>query len=359
MKHFIKKAVALGILIGVSSIAYSQEAVVQQSPSDMTSNEEDRLGSTVKSIDENYLKNLYQENGSFGYDSFDYDYLLDEPINIEQVKDFTHPFLQKRMSELTPEDKKRIIKSIADENSRQLRLNSILNVAMQYGVESALYYRGKEFQRFLDENQASLMQSFNYEMLMLGNGKIKPAVIDKVDYSLATEDKRTQRKIKTQYKLVEQSELVQDAPSYVDFFVNLNFKKPKTPNKYLIPVENDEKRAWRRGVELGWVEGVQQADQIIQHDTRSLLRNYLGSIRFHILLKMNVVTEPTAIETTIGTTASGNVLNVGESVYELVNLPNFNDKELEWNALPLIDDIFDELSEATLQELTMEIQETF
>lgn len=350
------KTSSLALAVMVTFSAASQEAVVQQSPSEMTVNESNRLNSTVRSIDENYLKELYRANGEFGHSTFDYDYLLDEPININEVRDFTHPFLKKRISELTPEDKTRIIKSISDENSKQLRLNSILNVAMQYGVESALYFRGKEFQKkILDQNEAKLMQAFNYEILMLGNGKIKPAVIDKVDYSIQTEDRRTQRKIKTQYKLVEQSELVIDAPSHVDFFVNLNFRKPKAPNKYLIPVQEDEKEAWRRGSELGWSEGIQQADQIIQHNTRSLLRHYLGSIRFHILLKMNVVTEPTAVETTIGTTASGNVLNVGESVYELVDLPNFNDNEMEWSALPLIDDIFDELSQSTLDEMFVEL----
>ena len=354
---FKKSSLALTIILSFS--VASQEAVVQHPPSEMTVNEQSRLSSTVKSIDDNYLNELYRENGEFGHSTFDYDYLLDEPINIDEVKDFSHPFLKKRISELTPDDKARIIKSIADENSKQLRLNSILNVAMQYSVESALYFRGKEFQKKLTQNEAQLMQAFNYEMLMLGNGKIKPAVIDKVDYSIQTEDKRTQRKIKTQYKLVEQSELVLDAPSHVDFFVNLNFRKPKSPNKYLIPVQDDEKEAWRRGVELGWSEGIQQADQIIQHDTRSLLKHYLGSIRFHILLKMNVVTEPTAVETTIGTTASGNVLNVGESVYELVNLPNFNDREMEWSALPLIDDIFDELSNSTLDEMLVELDANF
>lgn len=359
MKHFILKAVATAILLSTTSGAYAEDKVVQQSPEDMTKNEEARLSNTVKSIDQNYLKKLYSENGSFGQNSFDYDYLMDEPINIDQVKDFTHPFLQKRMSELTDEDKKRIIKSVNDESSKQLRLNSIINVAMQYGIESALYFRGKEILSFLNENEAKLVQAFNYKMLMLGNGKIKPAVIDKVDYSLTNEDKRTQRKIKTQYKLIEQSELVQGAPSHMDFFTNVNFSKPKAPNKYLIPVKSDEKEAWRRGSVLGWVEGIQQADLIIQHDTRSLLRNYLGSIRFHILLRMNAVTEPTAKETTIGTTASGNVLNVGESVYELVHLANFNDKEMEWHALPIIDDIFDELSDSTIEELTLEILETF
>ena len=124
-------------------------------------------------------------------------------------------------------------------------------------------------------------------------------------------------------------------------------------------MESDEKRTWRRGVELGWVEGIQQADQIIQHDTRTLLKDYLGSIRFHILMRMNVVTEPTAVETTIGTTSSGNILNVGESVYEIVTLPDFNDKEMEWKALPLIDDIFDELSEMTIEEMTLELHEIF
>ena len=68
---------------------------------------------------------------------------------------------------------------------------------------------------------------------------------------------------------------------------------------------------------------------------------------------------PTAVETTIGTTSSGNILNVGESVYEIVTLPDFNDKEMEWKALPLIDDIFDELSEMTIEEMTLELHEIF
>ena len=120
----------LAILVSFSAI--SQEAVIQQEPSEMTTNENDRLSNTVKSIDNNYLRELYRKNGEFGQSTFDYDYLLDEPINIDEVRDFTHPFLKKRMSELTQEDKDKIIKSVSDENSKQLRLNSILNVAMQY-----------------------------------------------------------------------------------------------------------------------------------------------------------------------------------------------------------------------------------
>jgi hypothetical protein len=349
----------LSFLAFASVAQESSPLVVEQPKGELSEQEQRTLDNTVRSLDVNYLNTLYKSNGSYGKQNFSYDYLLDRPLNMVEIREFNHPYLNKTLDEITVADKMQIIESIKSERAKDMRQNSVRNVAMRYATQSALYHRGQEFLTILKEFEPLLMQDFNFEALMLAKGKIQPAVIDKVDFSRMVEDERTQRQIKTSYVLVQQSRIVEDEPKYIDFFNNLNFTVPNAPNKFLIPVSDEEKMAWRRGVEIGWVEGIKQADRIIQHDIRKLVRYFIGSVRFHILMRMNVLTAPTLKESTIGTTSNGTVLNVGESVFEITNLPSFNDKEMTWIALPELDDIFAELERSTVDELMSELNSEF
>lgn len=352
----------LTLIVFISGSAIAQEnspLIVEQGAKDLTEVEKRTLESTVQSLDVNYLNDLYTQNGVYGKQSFSYDYLLDKPLNMLEIREFSHPYLNKTLDEITVADKLRIIESIKSDRAREMRSNSVRNVAMRYATQSALYFRGQEFLEILKSYEPYMMQTFDFESLMLEGGKIQPAVIDKVDFSRRIENERTQRQIKTSYVLTQQSRIVEDEPNYLDFFNNLNFAKPAPPNKFLIPVSDNEKHAWRRGVEIGWSEGIKQADRIIQHNIRKLLRHYIGSVRFHILMRMNVVTAPTLEESTIGTTARGKYLNVGESVFELTNLPSFNDEEMTWVVLPELDDIYAELESKTIEALTNELNSDF
>ena len=45
-------------------------------------------------------------------------------------------------------------------------------------------------------------------------------------------------------------------------------------------------------------------------------------------------------------------VNIGESVFEITDLPRFNDNEMTWIALPQVDDIFEKLTEDDVRSLS-------
>jgi len=316
------------------------------------------LENNSRSMSENVLSKLYDMHGTKGQDTFNYDYLIKRPMKLGELVDFKHPYLDRHVSQLTPSQMDEIRDSVRSDQGKKARYNAILNVAMKYGMESGLYKTTQDFLDFLREDESHLMQSFNYESMMLGGGKIRPAVIDKIGYSERVEDRRTVRKKKARYEIIRQAQVVLKAPTYMDFFKNLTAPRPKAPQIYLMPVTDLEREAWSKGIINGWAEGVRYANEIIEYDVQELFRDFIGTNRYLMMSDANLVTKPTFKETTVGTNAEGNSMNVGESVFEITSLPQFNDNELGWIALPEVEDIFSILTQEEVDRLTKEFIES-
>ncbi len=54
----------------------------------------------------------------------------------------------------------------------------------------------------------------------------------------------------------------------------------------------------------------------------------------------------------------GNVVNIGEGIFEITEMPQLNDYSGEWIALPIVDDIFDKLSDKEINKLMNELYES-
>jgi hypothetical protein len=351
----MKRILLTSIIACVCSFA--SYADVEKKNYKLTTDESRVLENNKKSMSTNILAELYETHGHKGVDTFSYEYLLGDPMKLNELVDFKHPFLQRHLSQISEDEMDEIKQSVLEKKSRKARHNAILNLSMKYGMESALYKRTHDFMIYLRSKEALMMQAFNYKALMLGGGKIRPAVVDKVDYVEKIEDKRTVRKYKNKYHLARQAEVVLTTPTYLDFFTNLSVPKPKAPQIYLLPVTEEERTVWGRGIINGWIQGMRYADDIIQHDIRELFRDFIGSNRYLMMTRAKIMTLPTYEETTVGTNSNGTSMNVGESVFEITSMPRFNDNELGWIALPEVDDIFNILTDEEVERLTAEILE--
>lgn len=341
----------------VSLPVLAQEASEKVTPDDepyaLNEKEQKRLERLSDRRRVEALQKLYEDTAQSGKIKFDHSYLIDKPMTLEEVKELNHPYFTALYNDISAYDKEIIEESVTKDGFKSARYQAILNIAMQYGMQAGDHYTTNHyFERFKNELYPGLSQAFPFQALMLADGKIKPALIEEIGYTSRIEDKRTRRDIKKRYEIAEQAEVIHTSPTIMDFFITLRSKRPKLPTAMLLPANESEMEQWRKGVLSGWTEGVKQASMSTRHHVRNLIRTFYGYLRFHELHDKGMITMPTYQNLTVGTTSRGDLVNIGETVFEITELPQINGDEQEWIALPQIDDIFNKLTEEDVNALS-------
>ncbi|MBE8232152.1 MAG: hypothetical protein HAW67_00340, partial [Endozoicomonadaceae bacterium] len=186
----------IGICLLSALLASPTFAVVDEDET-LTNKQEKRVLTSKKENSlPKLLKQLYSTHAVNGENSFSHELSTTPPFKLNDLIDLRHPIIKKAISKLTESDLEDIRESIREEKIRKRRVNTILNIAIQFGMESAIFDRTSEFMFQLKDNETALMQTFNYKSLMLAEGKIRPAVIDKVDYTERLDGKRGIHKVK-------------------------------------------------------------------------------------------------------------------------------------------------------------------
>lgn len=352
---FIKNSIFFASFILLSTSALS-EISVDKDATKLSLEEQQTLERNSDSYRINVLKNLYVQNSRNGLMSVDKTYLIKEPMSFKEISDFSHPYLNIMVSQLTKKERDDIQESIREENAKQGRYQAIINTAMKFAMDSAFHHETRMYHdSLMGEYYHNLSQVFPFASLMLENGKIKPPLIEEVPYTATIEDKRTIRYIRKRFRIAEQSEVILRPPTFIDEFSNLLTPRPKAPNIYMLPIDDEELKYWQKGVLNGWVQGVKLAHKVIRSNIRMTARRNLGYIRFHIIADRGIVSMPDSNNVAVGTNSRGDVVNIGESVFEIVRLPTLNDSEQDWIAIPQVDDIFNELTDEDVAELTDEL----
>lgn len=307
----------------------------------------------------NTLRKMYSENAVNGSVVFGDTYLIEKPITLRETVDFEHPALKTKLSQLDEKERDEILEAVEEEAAKQDRYKSIMNEGAKFGMSAGMHSTAMYlYDLYKNVYYDSLAQVFPYYILMLENGKIKPALIDEVGHQQTKTDKRTLSSIKRRFRIAEQAEVVLKPPTYINFFENLLLiPKPKVPSVYYMPINEEELVYWKKGVLNGWVEGDKQAHNIVRENVILMERAMYGYLRFHALADRGTISMPTSHNILVGTNSRGDVVNIGESVFEITELPSLNDDEQDWIALPQMEDIFGELNDAEVDRLTAEIEE--
>lgn len=352
-----KSITLVGLLAATlsSPIALAEE---QENAFELNREEREVLDKSSDHHRVNILRNLYRDTSQSGQMQFDTSYMINEPMTMYQVANLSHPYLINLRSQQTEREISDIEKSIENDDSREHRNQAIFNTALKYGMEAGLYYTGRTvFNTLKGPLYHQMSETYPYHALMLDNGKVKPPVIERVGFSREIEDRRTMRDRKARYRIVEQSEVTNTTPTFLDHFQNLLLAHPTDPHLFLLPIDEEEMRQWRRGALNGWIQGVKMARQIVTENMRANHRTFHGYLTYHQLADAQIVTRPTSENTNVGTTSRGDILNIGESVFEITRLPQLSGDSQEWLALTPVDDIFGELTVDEVNRLTREIED--
>lgn len=264
-------------------------------------------------------------------------YTLDQLMRLE-TNEFGHKVRR------VPKEKvdKYISKKSKEREVDNSRYDNIYQEALIYGTQSGLYSRGVALKNFVNRYESEFSSSFNFIPLMLVEGKVAPAVVLEAEKSLQSEDRFTLRSTDKSYRIVEQVKVVNSPLNWRNYML-LEIPKPTEPNEMFLPLNEEEDHHWRLGVSQGWEVGVSQANAIYLENIRKLERDYVGMVRFHIMLKRGLITNPITSTTSLGITGEiDETMNINETIFKIDRITQFNKDTESWNALNELDSILDE-----------------
>lgn len=261
----------------------------------------------------------------------------DVPYNMDEIMNLRTPEIRSVIRRADSEEEiKEVVKEISKQGEKSSREDAVFSEALRYGAQSALYARTYNIKRLLDQNQLEMSRIYNFSPLLLANGRVVPPIISESDKQAMTENKYTLRSVDKSYKIIEQARVLNQPLTWRTYLIT-DVGKPIQPDPVLLPLNKREDAAWKKGIKLGWQNGLIQANDIFLDKIRTLTRDYIGMVRFHLMLDKNIIKNPITIKTPLGVTGNDTDLNLNEVIFEIAEIPKFNKDAETWNALPNIE----------------------
>lgn len=259
------------------------------------------------------------------------------PYSLDNLRKLNTPELQRFKRRAAEGDISTVLERMNIEFETDPRKEAIYQEALMYGTQSALHARSYQLNKFLEENAQYYSKVFNFQPLLLEGGRVIPPIVVEGENLFAQEDRYTLRTVNKSYRILEQAKVI-NTPLIWQRFFDYYITRPTMPDARLLPLNEIEDSYWEKGILEGWKIGTNQANSIFLESLKKLSRDYVGMVRFHLMLKQNLITYPITTTTNLGVTSSSDTLNIGESIFEITKLPDFNMDLDSWRALPQMKD---------------------
>lgn len=299
----------------------------------------DTLSEEVKSLSVDSLREnsgvISKEDNTrrFIFESNRKDFFNNNDTDVQAVINFKSESLKALLKSAKDDDK--VIERRKIQLKKGSRENVVFNEAVRYGAQAALRSSIESFTDIVSKRKTELNAIYNFNNLMLYEGKVIPPVISLSENYYELSD-REMRRVSTRYIIRKQAEFARRAPHAISYFSFSDYPI-KAPSKFSIPLTENEKTHWSSGAYQGWLAGLDQAKRVIDESISELNRDYLGMVRFHAMLKYNMINLPELERKDIDFSSDGSVADVGEVVFRIRNLPDFNSDISNWRAIPKID----------------------
>ena len=214
----------------------------------------------------------------------------------------------------------------------KIRLESLKEAALGYGVRSGLARRSYEIGKILYDNQALLDNVFNFNAMLLEKS-VMPPVLSEAQNSLKQPNSDTIRIADATYRVERQAAFVTAPPNWRDYLVRDYKYKVDLPADLLLPKGDNEKKLWQQYVVQGWDTGVTQANAIFEQSLARLERDFKGMILYRSLLAKGMIGKPYVAESNLGVTGDGNAMSVNDRVLRITDKPKLETNPAAWSPM--------------------------
>ncbi len=212
----------------------------------------------------------------------------------------------------------------------QIRMTVIRDTARSVGAQAALSKSSENINDLLNEQDTTLSQVFNFQAMMLDHN-VMPPVLEESTGSLNLDSDYSIRLADRIYKITKPAHFVTTVPNWRDYLL-MNYDPPETPDNSLLPKSNQERDLWNQYVQIGWNEGIHQAQEIFAINVNRLQRDYLGMILYRKLLAQNIVSPPFVSRADLGITGGGDRLRINDQVLRITAVSELKPNSKVWKA---------------------------
>jgi defect-in-organelle-trafficking protein DotC len=209
-----------------------------------------------------------------------------------------------------------------------LRYKFLIETATLVGAQGGLAWRSAQINCVLKKQQDELDRIYNFRALMLKDD-IKPPVLEEGRQELALDSCTTIRAADQIYRLIAPPCFVTAPPNWREY-IWMRFCQPEQPDVTLLPKTKDEGAVWNCYVNVGWQQGIEQANQIFAENLGRLRRDYNGMLLYRKLLAQNMVTPPYVSKTELGVTGDANELRINDRVLTISSTSQLNTNPDTW-----------------------------
>ena len=209
-----------------------------------------------------------------------------------------------------------------------IRYKALGETATLIGAQGGLAWRSEQINCVLKRQQASLDTIYNFRRLMLKDD-IRPPVLEEGKQELSQDACDLLRMADQIYRIVAPPCFATAPPNWRDY-IWMRFCRPESPDITLLPKTKDEAAVWNCYVNIGWQQGVDQANQIFGENLSRLRRDYNGMLLYRKLLAQNIVTPPYVAKTELGVTGDGNELRINDRILRISATSTLNNNPDTW-----------------------------
>jgi len=212
----------------------------------------------------------------------------------------------------------------------KIRIGALKNTALSIGAQGGLANRAKQIDKILLCNARNLTNTYDFNNLILDKN-VLPPVLEYSEQSLNLASPDIIRVSDNIYKIIKQAHFVTTAPIWRDYLW-LNYKKPDLPDSTLLPRDKRERAIWKEYINIGWKNGMKQADTICANGLAKLKRDFQGMMLYRKLLSQNMISKPFVAEANIGVTSNvdRSEIRVNDRILRITAIPKLNPNSKQW-----------------------------
>lgn len=211
-----------------------------------------------------------------------------------------------------------------------IRLDAVRNAALAVGIRGGLKFRTAELVSALTKVTRQMDMVYNFTPYLIKGRVLPPVIVESRD--IYTGSDMSIRMAGRSYKIESQARFVSRPPTWKDYLV-VNYDVAM-PSSALMPKDAIETVLWSKTVADGWQQGIEQANQAFEANFDRLDRDYIGVVRFHKLLKSNMISMPIIAKSETSISGDSSTMYVDEELLRITVLPSFNLKIFDWKMNP-------------------------
>ena len=199
-----------------------------------------------------------------------------------------------------------------DDTESQVHSDSLNEAAIMYGAQSGLAWKSSKINEKLEKFSTQLDTIYDFNSLLMKDNLVPP-VVDMALDTVNAPSYESMRSSDMEIKIVKPAALVTAAPNWRNYLI-MSYKKPAKLNPNIHPKTAVEQDLWEKGVAKGWVQGVEQAQDMFEEALSILNRDFRGMVLYHNLLLQNMITSPYASTASLGVTGDQQNMRVNDKV---------------------------------------------